>query len=73
MFEIGDKVDYQDPKTGEWQFFGTISQIGEDKSFFLPGCYKVKIEAPQENENPVGEESFFWYGSEKLRKSEVSA
>ena len=27
------------------------------------------IEASQENENPVGEESFFWYGADTLQKS----
>ena len=70
MFRIGDKVDYVGQ--GKPEPFGTITRIGEEESFFLGNCYKVRIEHPTKNENPVGQESFFWYGQEQLAISEIT-
>ena len=56
--KVGDKVDFCNPKTGTWEYLGSVSEIKKEETLLSPSkdVYKVN-------------ESEFWYAPEQLRHS----
>ena len=63
VLKVGDTVDFCNPKTGVWQYLGSVSEIEKEETILSPpkDVYKVDAEKSIKSE--------FWYAPEQLRHS----